>query len=118
MGRRLAIAFESAFLAGDFEQSRIELDESIIDRTVLRMAGIACGRTGKRLGGSSRTLKAKEGPLAREAALVFHFHFEGPESALIVPLLIDRTLTFRGPHLDDEHRLIRPFPGGHERAVG
>src|SRR5215204_1652494 len=54
----------------------------------------------------------------RNAPRVLNVRFDCRHCGLIAAMLIDRTLRFRFPDLENQNRSIRPFPTSNKLAIG
>src|SRR5204862_4683254 len=105
----------------DLEQRRIELDEGVIDGGLVLVARVACRRGGQwrgRLRQAFRAVEAKVAPATvSEPSLVLDGGFDRDYLALRAPTVVDRHVRLGRPHLQDEHRLVRPGPRPQELAI-
>src|SRR6266478_2212333 len=110
---------DRSFFARHFQKLGVKLHERMFDGGVLVMALPAIilawrGRTGSFF----RSIETEISPLVREAFLIFDFHVEAHEVALITAVLVDRTLRSRTVQLQDEQGFVRPVAMGEIVVVG
>ncbi len=99
-----------------FLQRGIKLHEGVFDRGVIFVA-LPARRF--RICSSSFCIgvKVEIGPLFGESTFIFYFHTHTDEFTLEMACLVDGTIGFRLPLLDNEDGFVRPLSGGQELTV-